>query len=156
MPRKPLLLISIMTAALIGVTSIGLARPIGSATIPTKIAPWVIDHTDSSAQAEFLVVLSDQADLSPAQRLSSKIDKGQFVYHALLNKAQATQQSLLAYLDAQHIQHQSFYIVNAILVTGDRDLALRLAARSDVARIEGNPSIYNPIPLSLIHISEPT
>ncbi|HZY43490.1 MAG TPA: S8 family serine peptidase [Anaerolineae bacterium] len=158
MPRKPLLLVSIMSAALIGATSIGLARPIdvapanetgvASTLAPSKIAPWVIDHTDRGAQAEFLVVLNDQADLSPAHQLSSKIDKGQFVYQALLNKAQTTQQSLLAYLAVQHIQYQSFYIVNAILVTGDRDLALKLADRSDVARIEGNPSIHNPLPRS--------
>jgi serine protease AprX len=156
MPRIRLLLPAIIAAALIGATSIGLARPtrtaprsevnVGPAAAPDKIAPWVIDHTDNGAQAEFLVVLNDQADLSPAHQLSRKIDKGQFVYPALLSKAQSTQKSLLAYLDAQHIQHQSFYIVNAILVTGDRDLALKLADRSDVARIEGNPSIYNPLP----------
>ncbi len=147
---------AIIAAALIGATSIGLARPTrtaprsevsaGPAAAPDKIAPWVIDHTGNGALAEFLIILNDQADLSPAHQLSRKIDKGQFVYHALLSKAQSTQKSLLAYLDAQHIQHQSFYIVNAILVTGDRDLALKLADRSDVARIEGNPSIHNTLP----------
>ena len=31
-----------------------------------KIAPWVIEHTANGQQAEFFVVLADQADLSPA------------------------------------------------------------------------------------------
>ena len=41
------------------------------------------------------------------------------------------------------IEHRSFYIVNAILVKGSREVAQALAARPDVARIEGNPQIQN-------------
>src|SRR5204863_256800 len=39
-----------------------------------------------------------------------------------------------------------FYIVNAILVKGDRQLAETLAARPDVARVTGNPHIHNNLP----------
>ncbi|PYK25012.1 MAG: hypothetical protein DME59_11640, partial [Verrucomicrobia bacterium] len=39
-----------------------------------------------------------------------------------------------------------FYIVNAILVTSSRDIAEALAARPDVARVEGNPHIQNSFP----------
>ena len=34
--------------------------------IANKIAPWVIEHTAYGQQAEFFVVLADQADLSAA------------------------------------------------------------------------------------------
>src|SRR5437660_1646726 len=34
--------------------------------IANKIAPWVVEHTGYGKQAEFFVVLADQADLSPA------------------------------------------------------------------------------------------
>jgi len=34
-----------------------------------KIAPWVVEHTTTGGPAEFIVVLGDQADLSPAARL---------------------------------------------------------------------------------------
>ena len=44
------------------------------------------------------------------------------------------------------LEHQSFYIVNAILVKGTRELAEALAARPDVARVEGNPHIQNQLP----------
>ena len=44
------------------------------------------------------------------------------------------------------IEHRSFYIVNAILVKGTRELAEALAARPEVARIEGNPQIHNDLP----------
>jgi serine protease AprX len=49
-------------------------------------------------------------------------------------------------LRERNIEHQSFYIVNAILVKGDRQLAETLAARPDVARINGNPLIHNDLP----------
>ena len=44
------------------------------------------------------------------------------------------------------LEHRSFYIVNAILVRGTREIAEALAARPDVARVEGNPLIHNNLP----------
>jgi hypothetical protein len=38
----------------------------------TKIAPWVIEHTATGQQAEFFVVLREQADLSGAAALATK------------------------------------------------------------------------------------
>ena len=46
----------------------------------------------------------------------------------------------------RNVEHQSFYIVNAILVKGDRQLAEMLAARPDVAHVTGNPIIHNDLP----------
>lgn len=159
---KPILLSSIIAiSAVIATLSIGLPRPdepavLSASAATQKIAPWVIDQTANGAQAEFFVVLNSQADLTLARQLNRKIDKGHFVYRALLDNALITQQPLIAYFDRQHIQHQSFYIVNAILVSGTRDLALKLADRSDVARIEGNPWVYNRLPQSIVNPSSPT
>ena len=111
-----------------------------------KIAPWVIEHTESGQKAEFFVVLADQADLSGASALHTKGEKGRYVHDALWNKSQASQRPILQWLRQRGIEHRSFYIVNAILVKGSRDIAEALAARPDVARIEGNPHIRNPIP----------
>jgi subtilisin family serine protease len=95
-----------------------------------------------SATADFFVWLSDQADLSPATRLATKTDKGQYVYATLRSTAERSQPSLLAFLDQQGAAYRSFYIINAILVRrGDLSLALSLAARPDVARITSNPRI---------------
>ena len=111
-----------------------------------KIAPWVMEHTANGQQAQFFVVLADQADLSPAANLRTKTEKGRFVYQTLLDKAQSTQGPILQLLQDRNIEHQSFYIVNAILVKGDRQLAETFAARPDVARVEGNPLIHNDLP----------
>jgi subtilisin family serine protease len=114
--------------------------------IANKISPWVVQHTAYGQQAEFFVVLTDQADLSQAASLRSKADKGRFVYQALSKKAQTTQRSILQWLRERNIEHRPFYIVNAILVKGTRQIADTLAARPEVARIEGNPRIQNDIP----------
>src|SRR5258708_394790 len=91
--------------------------PASAATV-SKIAPWVMEHTANGQQAEFFVVLTDQADLSGAASLPTKAEKGRYVYDALWNKSQATQGSLLQWLSERGLEHQSFYIVNAILVKG--------------------------------------
>jgi serine protease AprX len=101
----------------------------------------VIEHTANGQQAEFLVVLADQADLSGAAALATKAEKGRYVHDALWNKSETTQRSILQWLRERGVEHRSFYIVNAILVKGTRDIAEALAARPDVARVEGNPHI---------------
>src|SRR6266576_1500599 len=118
-----------------------------SATTASKIAPWVMEHTANGQQAEFFVVLADQADLSGAASLPTKAEKGRYVYNTLLNKAQATQGPILQWLREHGIEHRSFFIINAILVKGgSREIAAALAARPDVARVEGNPVIHNDLP----------
>ncbi len=111
-----------------------------------KIAPWVIEHTASRRQAEFFVVLADQADLSGAAALATKAEKGRYVHDALWNKSETTQRPILQWLRERGIEHRSFYIVNAIWVKGTREIAEALAARPDVVRVEGNPHIQNVIP----------
>jgi serine protease AprX len=114
--------------------------------IANKITPWVIEHTAYGQQAEFFVVLADRADLSPAANLPTKTEKGRFVYQTLREKAQRTQGPIIEWLRERNIENQSFYIVNVILVKGTREIAAALAARPDVARVEGNPHIQNPLP----------
>ena len=120
---------------------------IGQRVAPAqKIAPWVTEHTANGQRAEFFVVLADQADLSGAESFGTKDEKARYVHNTLVNKSQATQEPILQWLRDGAIEHQSYYIVNAILVTGTRQVAEALAARADVARIEGNPLIHNNLP----------
>ena len=111
-----------------------------------KIEPWVFENTRAGAQAEFFVVMSKQADLSPAKQLKSKLSKGQFVYRTLFKTAEESQRAVRAQLDAQGVEYRAFYLVNAILVKGDRNLARTLAARPDVKRIDGNPEMRQALP----------
>jgi len=131
------------------------ARPTGPMQSP-KIAPWVMQHTSNGQQSQFFVVLADQADLSPAANLQTKAEKGRFVFQTLSSKAQTTQGPILQWLRERGLEHQSFYIVNAILVKGPRDVAEALAARPDVARVEGNPSIDNHLPKPDAYVDVPS
>ena len=106
----------------------------------------MIEHTANHRQAEFMVVLTDQANLSGAAALATKNKRSRYVHEALWNKSQTTQGPILQWLRERGIEHRSFYIVNAILVKGSREIAEALAARPDVARVEGNPHIQNHFP----------
>lgn len=115
-----------------------------------KIAPWVLERTANGKQAEFLIVLADQADLTGAKALRTKEEKGRYVRDTLWNKAQATQAPIVQWLQDRHIEYRSFYIINAIWVKADLSVAQTLAARPDVARIEGNPEIHNAVPQPIV------
>jgi subtilisin family serine protease len=130
----------LLTLSLLAVEARAAAPP------EAKIAPWVMEKTAGGQTAEFLVVLSQQADLAGARALPTKQAKGRFVRDTLWDLAQSTQGPILAELRARGVEHQAFYIVNAIWVKGDRALVTALAARADVARIEGNPVIHNILP----------
>ena len=82
-----------------------------------KIQDWVLARTEAGAEAEFLVVLKDRADLALAESLPTKEAKGWFVYDALTETAERSQKPLRAWLEARGIKYQAFFIVNALLVT---------------------------------------
>jgi serine protease AprX len=118
-----------------------------------KIHQWVIENTRAGAEAEFFVVLKQQASLAGAKQLRTKLGKGTFVYQTLHETARKTQKPILEELDARGVEYRSFYLVNAILVKGDRSLAKMLAARPDVKRIDGNPVMRQDVPAP--HAPEP-
>ena len=122
-----------------------LAEPTASAAPAwqDKVTDWVMTNTADGKEAEFLVILEDQADISLARNLEQKQEKGRFVRDTLLAKAEASQAPIVTLLKFIKKQYRQFYIVNAILVTGGRDTVELLASRTDVARIEGNPRIQN-------------
>jgi subtilisin family serine protease len=118
----------------------------GTKAALAKLKPWVVEQTRAGASAEFLIVLSRQADLSGADEFPTKEEKGWFVYETLLDTARSTQGPLLDYLSQNGIPHRSHYIVNLIWAKGSRQTALDLAAFGEVGRIEGNPRIMNDLP----------
>ena len=119
----------------------GALVPAPPPSVMSKIDPRVLAQTAAGGQAEFLVVLADQADLSGAAGLPTKIEKGRYVTHALLAKAQGTQGPLIAWLRAQPAQYQAYYIVNMVWVKGGASLVQALAARPDVSGIQANPLV---------------
>lgn len=88
---------------------------------------------------DFIVVMADQADVSAADKLATKLEKGEYVYSTLVDTAARSQSGIRAYLDSQGAQYQSLYIINAVWIKqGTLDLAQALAARPDVSAINVN------------------
>ena len=66
-----------------------------AAPIPEELREAVV----RDGQAEFFVVLRDQADLSGADRLETKLEKGRYVFQALTGTAERTQAGILSLLN---------------------------------------------------------
>src|SRR6185369_6781971 len=64
-----------------------------------KVSPWLTEKMTNGEETEFLVVLNDQADLSGADALETKEEKGRYVFETLLSKAGETQPQLLRWLE---------------------------------------------------------
>lgn len=84
---------------------------------------------------QFLVVLTEQAELRDAGDLRTKQERGAFVFARKTELVEATQPAVIAELVTLGAPHRSFWIVNALLVEGDLAVIEALALRADVARI---------------------
>ena len=126
---------------------LALSHAIPTHAVPPNVAPRVWnDLADAGGEAEFLVVLAEQADLGRATSLPDREARLRYVYDTLRETARRSQTSLRAELDAAGVSYQPFYIVNAVAVKGDRALVSRLAARADVDRIAANPRVRQLLP----------
>jgi hypothetical protein len=105
----------------------------GSRSIPfmpdwqAKIDPWVQVEA-AQGETEFLVMLTEQADLSGVSLLSDKQAKGAFVYQQLTKTAARTQKPLLVYLESMRIEHRPFWIANMLWVRAGQDVVQQRAA----------------------------
>ncbi|HEV2826049.1 MAG TPA: S8 family serine peptidase [Pyrinomonadaceae bacterium] len=104
-----------------------------------KVDPKVLSAA-STGQAEFLIYLNSQADLSGAQSLSTKEEKGQFVYDRLTATALATQPAVQHTLDLFGATSQSFWVTNAIWAKGNLAVVQAVAVRPEVAYIYASGS----------------
>ena len=89
----------------------------------------------SGGQADFLIYLSSQADLSGAEQLNTKEEKGAYVYAQLSRVAEATQPQVLQTLKQFGVSYQSFWITNAIWAKGNLEVLQAVASRPEVAYI---------------------
>lgn len=123
-------------------------RPLEAAPPPlrARVHPQVLKDVVTQGQATFIVYLREQADLAPIRaRVGElgRLERRQQVVNALHSVAERTQPALLAFLKKAalrpHVQEvQRLWIVNALVVTGDRKALDLLAAHPDVARILPN------------------
>lgn len=133
---------AVMTALLCCAILLSASDPISAG----KIAPRLASETATGGNSEALIVLYEQADLSGAANLPTKLEKGQYVYAALRAVAERTQAPIRKMLQERGIPFQSFYTVNMIKITASRDVLYEIAGRNEVQRLYANPKVHTAIP----------
>ncbi|HPQ39855.1 MAG TPA: S8 family serine peptidase, partial [bacterium] len=111
----------------------GLTANSGSGDTAVVIDPELFQTLDAGDTAEFFVVLRDQADTGGARFLTSKLEKGRYVYRILTEHARRTQADLIQLLEAHNAAYTSYWITNMVRVEGDMELFRRLIDRDDIA-----------------------
>ncbi len=107
-----------------------------SAQVPAwklKVDPVVLKKAETESSFEFVAVLKEQADLSAADKLDTKEEKGVFVYNALKAAALHSQGEIKQLLTQSNATFQSFFLVNCVSITAD---AAVLEAVANLASVE--------------------
>lgn len=113
-----------------------------------KFDPAVLAALQNGETTRALVVLSEQADVSGAAALGTKLDKGRFVFNRLRETANRTQPPVRAELEGLGLHYRAYYIVNMFAVEGlNAAGAARVATLPQVGRIESDPDMKLPDPI---------
>jgi serine protease AprX len=146
--RRILILIAVLALALAATVARADARrafrPAGSEP-PAKVDPRV--WADAAlGKAQFLVLLNDQVDArAAALGAAPGADAVPAVAAALRARSAAGQPAVRTQLDALGARYRSYWIVNALAVTGDRAVVRALAARPDVKAIQPDRAFRVPL-----------
>ena len=107
-----------------------------------KIAPWLQARLFEQESVSFIVRFDDADSLRAIrQPAAASGTPGTAVYQALRTRARQSQASARSWLTAQGIPFRPLYIVNALVIEGDLQLARTLASRPEVVALVGNPSV---------------
>jgi subtilisin family serine protease len=114
---------------------------------PLNIEADLAAELAGGGESTFFVYLSERADLSqaPVHTAQGTVDRAAntaWVFEELTSVAEASQADLQAALDRQGVEYESFWISNAVKVTGDEALAHRLARHPDVSHLEADRTYH--------------
>ena len=98
-----------------------------------KVDPVVLKKAETESTIEFVAILKQQADLSAADRLETKEEKGLFVFNSLKAAAAHAQGEIKELLTASHAFFRPFWVVNCVVVTSD---VKTLEAVANLASVE--------------------
>lgn len=140
--NKRIGLVVLLLAVLVMAVVVVRGNPAGTAPEwQAKVDPWVLD-TAGEGETEFLVFLTEQADFSGAYALTTKLEKGTYVYEALTEVANRTQGPVIAALQELGATYQPYWVANMIWVRGNMSIVETMAGRSDVAHLYANPTVH--------------
>src|SRR5258706_13678463 len=141
--------VTLVVSAAMTVTTAGAASVSNPPVQPPwkhKVDPWVLAAA-SAGPAEFLVFLSEQAEVASAQQLPTKAQKGRFVVDRLRETAARTPGPLLSALAARGVEHRPYWVANMVWVRGGLALVEEMARRDDVSHVHANPRVRFQAPV---------
>ena len=103
-----------------------------------KINPTLWQNA-KKAKAECLIVMREQADVSVAELLDTKLQKGIFVTNTLKQLAEKSQRKVKLTLLEAKAEFRSFYVANALWANLESSTLEQLARLPEVAYILENP-----------------
>jgi subtilisin family serine protease len=154
------LIVTALTALML-VISWGSNAYADNTTAESRISATVQDGLRDTIQAEgsgtYLVILKEQADLSAAYDITDWEERGWYVYNTLREVADRSQADILDILqsNADVVDYQSHFILNAIHVTSGVATLDDIAALPDVETIEAEKVFTIPEPVVTNEILAP-
>ena len=118
-----------------------------SVATAAEVDPRVRTQAQAGGSVDALIVFADQT--RPALPLAEARDvhmRRRALVAALHARAEHAQQGVRAWLDARGIAHRDFWIANLLQAQIPAGLLNELGRRSDIARIDPNPSIALRLP----------
>ena len=140
---RPSRLLILLLPALLLAATFGPA-PAHAAPAAGKIERKVLDDTAGGKPATFIVTVKGDADLAAAATTKGRAQRARPVTDRLRATADRSQAGLRAELRAKGAEATHLWIVNALIVRGDRELTESLAARPEVERITASSTITIP------------
>lgn len=113
----------------------------------TKVDPLLLNEYRSGQNTRFIVMLSEQADLSGAGQLKTKSQKAWYVFNQLRQTAHRTQGPVQELLAARGATYRSFFLINALAVQGPPELIRTLAERADVRSLVSDSPVMVETPM---------
>ena len=128
--------IIIISLTLVGWVGQVNASQISSNPENVPIDPLVYIALEQEGSAKVLVILKEQADLSAAKSLETKVDKGTFVYQQLTSVVNQTQGPMRTFLESKGADYRAFWIQNMFMVTVNSKLLKEIVMQPGIARID--------------------
>lgn len=140
----------VFTAVTFGAFALSSPSAAGSAPAlewQVKVDAGVLNRA-SLGQTDFLIYMAERADLSGADALPTKEEKGRYVFGRLTEVARVSQGGVIQTLETFGAQYRSFWVSNAVWARGDLTALEAIARRPDVAFVyaTGGGSLKLPPP----------
>jgi hypothetical protein len=118
---------------------------------------WIYAGEPGFHNDGFIIVMEEQAGLSPAYEIADRLVRRAYVYEVLVKTAEETQTPVRAELESRGLAYKPYYLINMIRVDGHHRMREKYADLPGVAYVLRNPNVRPypaHIPLGTLPASE--